>query len=103
MDSDESLIRVSKLKSHNVEVYVKSAETAVMIISLLGFCLVFKRRYDGLRRSNRIGEDDNLEQKKQIKVEQISRLYSRLMLRPVDYIVDWEDTEEDISISRLIH
>jgi len=40
---------------------------------LLEFCLIFKRRY-GPRRSNLIGENDGLEQKKQIKVEQISRL-----------------------------
>jgi len=52
----------------------------------------------------RIGEDDSLKQKKQIKVEHISRLYRRLMLRPIDYTVDWEDTEKkNISISRLIH
>ena len=44
-----------------------------------------------------------MEQKKQIKMEQISRLYSQLMLRAVDYIIDWEDVEkEDISVSRLI-
>jgi len=35
---------------------------------LLGFCLV-SRRDDGPRRSNRIGEDEDLMQKKQIKTE----------------------------------
>ena len=49
-------------------------------------------------------EDDGLKQKKQIKVEQISRLHSRLMLGPVNYTVDWAYTDkEDISVSRLIH
>ena len=52
------------------------------------------------RRSNRIEKDDDLKQMEQIKVEQISQRYSKLMLRPVD----WEDTEnEDISVRRLIH
>ena len=38
-----------------------------------------------------IGEDDDLKQKKQIKGEQISQLYSRLMLRLVDYTVGYKE------------
>ena len=37
---------------------------------------LFSREDDGPRRSNPIGEDDGLKQKKQIKVEHISQLYS---------------------------
>ena len=37
---------------------------------VLGFCLIFSRRDDGLRKSNWVGEDDGLKQKKQIKMKQ---------------------------------
>ena len=45
----------------------------------------------GPRRSNPIGEDDALKQKKQTNVEQINRLYSRLMLKLIDYTIDWTE------------
>jgi len=49
---------------------------------------LFSRGDDGSRRFSRVGEDDDLKQKKQIKVEQISRLYSGLILKLIDYTVD---------------
>jgi len=52
---------------------------------------LFLKGDDGPRRSNLIGEDDGLKQKKQIKLEQSSRLIksiSRLIHIPVDYTVD---------------
>jgi len=45
---------------------------------VLGFFL-FSRGDNGPRRSNLIEEDDDLKQNKQIKLEQINRLYSRLV------------------------
>ena len=45
---------------------------------------LFSKENDGPRRSNQVEEDDGLKQKKQIKVEHISRL----MLRLVDYTID---------------
>ena len=54
---------------------------------------MFSKGDDGLRRSNPIGEVDSLKQKKQTKVEHISRLYT----------VDWADTNNDwLFSSRLI-